>query len=457
MAALLAPLPRVAGQSATEPRREQLLNGLRMLIVNRPGDTDVLLKLRIHSGAAFDLAGKDGLMALLGDALFDAETREFVREDLNGRLEVSTGYDALDVTVSGRAADFERFIDLIRNAILNTQLSPDVVGKLREARFKTVREATPSPEVVADRAIAARLFGKYPYGRTVEGTPESLGKIEPTDFLLARERFLNPNNATLVIIGGIEARRAMRVLRQSLGGWTKSDRLIPSTFRQPEPPDARTLVINGPGATGVEVRLAVRGLARADRDTPATHALVALVRERWVAAFPELKDGKFFVRHEARTESGIFIMGATLRSSSAAAKALDTARKVLGDLASTPPGATEFENAKRTAADSLNEGAGNNDSLADDLLAEHTYKSRGVARAEAARALGALTSTEAQRVAARLFLHTPVASVAVGDASRLSEELARAGGVEVFGAKAPAPTTQPAPARTKPPVQLKRP
>ncbi|HEX8353162.1 MAG TPA: hypothetical protein VF611_09700, partial [Pyrinomonadaceae bacterium] len=43
-----------------EPRREQLLNGLRVLLVSRPADQNVLIKLRIHSGAAFDLAGKEG-------------------------------------------------------------------------------------------------------------------------------------------------------------------------------------------------------------------------------------------------------------------------------------------------------------------------------------------------------------------------------------------------------------
>src|SRR4051812_44791398 len=56
-----------SAQTAPEPRREQLLNGLRILLWNRPGDAKVYIKLRLHSGAAFDLAGKSGLMALLSD------------------------------------------------------------------------------------------------------------------------------------------------------------------------------------------------------------------------------------------------------------------------------------------------------------------------------------------------------------------------------------------------------
>src|ERR1051325_5372067 len=85
---------KASAQSLPEPHREQLLNGLRVLIWNRPSDSNVYLKLRIHSGAAFDLAGKSGTMALLGDALFpDPTTREYITNELGGRVEVTTDYD----------------------------------------------------------------------------------------------------------------------------------------------------------------------------------------------------------------------------------------------------------------------------------------------------------------------------------------------------------------------------
>src|SRR5207253_5324836 len=104
-----------SAQTLPEPTREQLLNGLTVLFWQRPGDANVLLRLRVHSGAAFDLAGKAGTMALLGDALFpDPATREYVTEQLGGRLDVSTDYDAIDVTISGKAREFERMIEMLR-------------------------------------------------------------------------------------------------------------------------------------------------------------------------------------------------------------------------------------------------------------------------------------------------------------------------------------------------------
>ena len=52
--------PRAGAQATPEPIREHLLNGLTVLFWQRPGDQSVFIKLRIESGAAFDLAGKGG-------------------------------------------------------------------------------------------------------------------------------------------------------------------------------------------------------------------------------------------------------------------------------------------------------------------------------------------------------------------------------------------------------------
>jgi zinc protease len=445
-------------QTAPQPRREQLLNGLRILLVGRPGDQNVLVKLRVHSGAAFDLAGKEGLTATLADAMFDQQTRDYVTEELGGRIEVKTTYDALDITLAGRATDFERLLELARNAVTNPQLTPEVVERVRAARLKSLRDAQPVPAEQADRAVAARLFGTYPYGRTTAGTPESVARFERADFILMRERFLNPDNTTLVIVGGVEPRNVMRTLRESFGAWRKSDRAVPATFRLPDPPDERTLVVGREGAGGVELRLAVRGLARTDRDMPAAQLLAALVRERWLAALPELRDRAAFARHEAYRENGIFRMGATLVTPAETAKALEAARAVLNNLAASAPTAAELESAKR--ATSFGQSASNDETFAVGWLDEHTYKSTAATAAELARAAAAVTPADAQRVAARLFLHTPVATVALGDAAQLRDELARVNVVEVFGEAAAKPTPAPTPTPGKqqqPALQLKRP
>lgn len=434
-------------QSGPEPRREQLLNGLRIQMWYRPADPLVTIKLRIHSGAIFDLAGKAGTFALLSDALFpDPSAREYFTEELGGRLEVASDYDALNVTLSGRATEFERIVELLRTALVSTPLTAETVKGLRDARIKLSREMGVSPSLMADRAIAARLFGDYPYGRASAGTPDTLARIDRADLLLARERFLNANNATLAIIGGVDEKRVLRTLRQLLGNWRRSDSIVPATFRQPEATDTRTLIIDLPGAPTAEVRLAARGLARSDNELAVAQLLALLVRDRWQAAMPELGKSAFFVRHEAHLLPGAFVMGAAVNPAQAA-DAFASARSVLKALATAQPSTGELEKARTEALAVFNKQLDDPTTRANLWLDTDTFKLSSLD--DQLRALNRVTPADIQRVAAKLFRDAPLAAAAVGSAAQLSAGLQQAGKIEIFGATpAPETKTQTPPAKT---------
>jgi Predicted Zn-dependent peptidases len=420
-----------APQSAPEPRREELLNGLRVLVLTQPASPNVTVKLRIHSGSAFDLQGRAGTMALLADMLFpDPETRDFFTEELGGSLEVTTDYDAINIRMTGRANEFERMLELLRTALVSTPITNENVIRLRDARIKMVREMSVSPSFVADQAIARRLFGDYPYGRPSAGATETLARVERADILLARDRFLTPDNATLVVTGGVEHRRAVRALRQLLGTWRKSDKLVPSTFRQPEPTDSKALIIDMPGAENVEVRLAARTLPRADKDYAAMMLLTLLARDKWQSALPELNKSAFFVRHKSNLLSGMFVMGASVRTSETA-QSLEAARNVLRALAQTPVTAAELDRARSEATAILNKEASDANAVAEMLLDVETYKLD--ASADYVRALSKLTPADLQKVAARVFREAEFASIAVGSSSQFKSDLERAFKVEVLG------------------------
>ena len=425
----------VPAQVPIEPEHNRLLNGLRVLIWPRPSDPNVLLKLRIHSGAAFDLEGKAGSMAMLGDILFpDPTTREYFTEDMQGRLLVTTDYDSMTITMQGRAKEFERIVEILRTALVTTQLTPENVTKIRDGRIKVVKETAVSPTILADRAIATRLFGEFPYGRPAGGSVESLARVERPDLILARERFLNANNATLVVVGGVATNRAMRALRQLLGVWGKSEKKVPASFRQAVPPDPRTLIVNSPSDQNVEVRLALRGFSRQDADAPAAALLASLARQRWEKLIPELSRSPMFVRHDAFVLPGMFVMGAAV-DNVLAGKALATAREVLQSLAATPVTTTELDAAKNEAVAAATNDLATPDGMARAWLDVDTYSLPSVA--EQMRALSAVAPADVQRVAARLLRDGAFASVAVGNAEVVKVQIERYAKVEIMGEIAP--------------------
>jgi len=416
-------------QNTPQPDRERLLNGLTILYGNRPGEANVLLKLRVHSGAVFDMTGKAGTMSLLGDALFpESTTREYVAEQLGGHLEVTTTYDAIDVSVSGKASELERMIELVRNAILNLNLSAESVTTLREARLKQLSEKRSSISDVANRAISTRLFGSFPYGNPAEGSIETVAKIDRADLMLARERFLNADNATLVVIGGVDKARLMRAARQLLGSWQKGDRIVPATFRQAAAVDPRVLMIDQAGANNAEIRLAVRGLVRSDRDAAAASLLAAIIKQRWQSADSAISSP--MVIHEAHALNGMFMLGGSVPTQSAA-KAISTAQGVMHAIAREDPSMSELETARKTVL-MKSSSLSPSESLADVWLDGETYKMPANNQADE---LNRISPADIRRVAARLFEDAaPQAIVVLGNTAELKSQ---------FDARAEVRTNQP--------------
>jgi predicted Zn-dependent peptidase len=441
LVALALLTPPALSQSARQPERELLLNGLKLLIWEQPGSPELIVKLRINSGAAFDLAGKSGQIALLGDLLFpDPATVDFFTDELGGKLDVSVNYDSITITMVGKASELEQVISVLRNALLSTQFTPEVVTRMRDARIKSLRDATVSPALVADRAIAARLFGDFPYGRRAGGTPEDLARVDRADLMMAHDRFLNSNNATLAIVGGVTRARAFRTVRQLLGPWRKTEQIVPTTFTQPKAADPRTLIVNVPGPT-TEVRLAVRGVARSDADFAAATVLARIAQHRWQAMGAELANQPVFVRSDAYVLPGVFVMG-TAVGTEKTADALANAKKVLDSLVNTAATATELDRAKAEVVNEAVVMATKAEGVPDPWLDADTYKLNAVQDVPAL--LRAITPADIQRVARRLFKEpAAVASVVVGEADPLKAALQGRVQFEVLGEiSAPAPATK---------------
>ncbi|MGI8918988.1 MAG: M16 family metallopeptidase [Pyrinomonadaceae bacterium] len=437
LAAFLVTTVPARAQLPQQPERDQMLNGLRMLLWHRPGDADVFLSLRIHSGAAFDVEGKAGAMAVLGDILFpDPTTREYFTEEMAGRLDVDTDHDSITITMKGRAAQFERIIEILRTALVTTQITPENVARIRDGRIKIAKDTSISPEGTANRAIAARLFGDFPYGRPASGSAESLSRVDRADLLLARERFLNSNNATLIVMGGVPRNRAVRAVRQLLGPWRKGEQIVPTTFRQPIAPDSRPLIINAASDQSAEIRLAVRGLARSDRDLNAAILLGILARQRWEKLSPENARRPLFVRHEAHVLPGMFVMGASV-DTLLVAKALTQAREVIQSLMLVPATVDELARAKAELNAERAKDLARPEGIARVWLDADTFGLQD--RMAEAPAIDAITPADLQQVATRLLKDVPLAAVVIGDAKQLQAALEPSIKVEMMGEIVPRP------------------
>ena len=141
-------------------------------------------------------------MQLLADNIFPNDiTREYFREDLGGGLEMITTYDYIEINATGKSDGLRTMLETLATAIANPNIDKETTGKLKAKLLEKVKLAETDPAYVADRAVAKRLFGTFPYGRPQFGTAGSLQKIDYADLIDAKQRFLTSDNATIALSG----------------------------------------------------------------------------------------------------------------------------------------------------------------------------------------------------------------------------------------------------------------
>ena len=84
--------------------------------------------------------------------------------------------------------------ELMRLALTHPRFDPEPVTRIRSQLEASLRNEAEDPAWVANRQLWATLFPDHPYGRPVEGTPESLPRIDRDSLVrfaaerLARQR-----------------------------------------------------------------------------------------------------------------------------------------------------------------------------------------------------------------------------------------------------------------------------
>lgn len=310
---LLALIPALANLSPAQkpsatPRQEKLLNGMKLLIWNTPASDHVSVKVRIHAGAAFDPQGKEGTMQLLSDSFFPtADAKNFFRDELGGSFGITCNYDYIQIDTTARSADFLTLIETVAQALANPEIDKDSTLALKTALLTKVQAMENDASYVADRAVRKRLFGTFPYGRPVLGNAASLARIDFADLRFAKDRLLTADNATVIVSGSVDPAIAYRAARRYFGAWLKSDKRVPSTFRQPDAPDSSVEKLEMPGVSKPEVRYALRGFARSSKEFAPAEIYARVLQARLAELTSDGSGTDVSVEHDEHVLPGAFI------------------------------------------------------------------------------------------------------------------------------------------------------
>jgi len=263
--AYTAEAPKVLGTKQTLP------NGLVWLHSQQSGLPLVTMQLLVKAGMLQEPADKAGLANLTARLLLSGTKKRSAAQlaqeldFLGARLKAAGSDDFATVTLTVLKKDLAQGLELLQDVLFNPALAPAEMKRTVAQIQASLTTDEDEPGVVASRAFVLELFGPFPYGRPVRGTPQGLSAITPKDLKDFHQRFYRPNNAVLSVAGDLTLEEAEAWISRTFGSWAA--RPVPAPQLPPIPAlDKSKINVINKDISQANIILGNLGLARSNPD-----------------------------------------------------------------------------------------------------------------------------------------------------------------------------------------------
>lgn len=439
--------PPAKARDAAPPRiaERTLSNGLRVIVARTSDVPLASAVLSVRSGGASDPAGLTGLQGFTTSLLPQGTTTRSAPqiaqavEDLGAQLSPQTGADRSGLAMTAPVDKLDQALPLMADVALHPAFAPEEVERLRTQRTDALQVSITQPGYVARLEAARLVFGASPYGQFT--TPGSLKRLTREAVAAQYARTFRPDDAILVMTGGLDPEAAFAAAEKSFGGWAR-----PSAPLTPAPTSTptgvrRIVAVDIPGAGQAAVAVAAPTIGRRDAGYFPVEVINAVLGGGYSARLNEevrVKRGLSYGASsnvDQRVGAGLFYAAAQTKNVSAAEVAgiVDDLVTKLGTDPITP---SEFEARKASLIGDRGLEVQRSLAMAGILTEEAIY---GLDLAEVGRYTADVTAVtpDAARAAAKATADPAKASIiVVGDAKTFLPALkAKYPQVEVVEAK----------------------
>lgn len=233
------PEPKI---SLEVPSEFELKNGLKVLVVENHKLPRVSYSLTIDNKPVANGA-KAGVESLIGSMLGNGTT-SISKDEFNDEIDFLGA--SLSLGINGGYASTlskysERVLELMADAAINPLLTEEEFDKEKEKFLEGLKAEEKSIDAISDRVGDALIYGaNHPYGEYV--TEETINNVTFADAVAYYEKYFNPNNAYLVIIGDVDLNTIRKQVKTYFEDWKQS--VDVSTTVPPVSPNAQYTQIN---------------------------------------------------------------------------------------------------------------------------------------------------------------------------------------------------------------------
>ena len=201
----------------------------------------VALDVWVKAGATLEPDSWSGMAHFLEhmifkgtDAIAPVEFDQII-ENRGGVANAVTSHDYAHFYVTAAADYLAETTPTLAELLLRASIPDSEFDRERDVVLEEIRQAQDDPDWVGFQAMMETVYQRHPYRRSVLGTEELLMSRTPHEMRCFHRSHYQPENMTVVIVGGVEEAQAMDLTSQAFGEF--SDRWeCPKLVAEAEPP-----------------------------------------------------------------------------------------------------------------------------------------------------------------------------------------------------------------------------
>lgn len=267
------PMANRSTLSAPKHERFTLPNGLKVIVVPRPGVSYLNVQLGMPAGAWTD--SKPGTASLAAQMLTKG-TAKHSEKELADELETyaislagNASLDATNVTAGCLREHLPRAMNLLAEVVRTPTFPESEFQKTRKQVLTGLAISSKEPGTIAERELRRELFGSHPYSRTSTGEAKDVESLTPSDLKEWWTANTGPKDRVLLVAGDVTLNDVRQLVEKEFGDWTSEspDRAV----AMPNPPAAqptRIVLVDQPSAIQSQIRIGQLALPRNHADYP---------------------------------------------------------------------------------------------------------------------------------------------------------------------------------------------
>ncbi len=430
------------------PRAEEktLPNGLRVILLREPKVPTFTAQMVILSGGLADKSDYRGLASFTAALLREGTTKRSSKDiaeqvdALGATLNSNSGFSSMTsvISASGLVENLDQTFDLFADVIRNPSFPADEVEKYKTRSLAQLQFQRSSPQFLAQERFSRAIYGDHP-GAIVAPPVESLKKLASKDLAAFHSTYYRPNNAILAIVGDVTLKELMPKIEKSFGDWQKADVPASPIPAVPAQATSRILLIDRPGSVQTVLQLGTLGIERNSADY-----FSLLLADKILGGGPaarlflNLREAKGYTYGAYSNFGGSRFRGTWVSSSEVRTDVTEGAMKEfmfeLKRLRDEKVSVEELDNAKRAIVGSFALSLEQPQSLLQNIITQKLYDLPADYWDTYPQKVAAITTDDIQKVAQKYIDLDHIQIVAVGDAAKAREILAKYGKVEVYDA-----------------------